>query len=392
MQAFDEEEHGTDDSETSSEGGTSSPSSDPSPPIEIIVDKNKRLAAFKRRKNELMRGSYELSTLTGSQVLVLAVSENGLVYTFATTRLQGLVTRPEVRGNTLGNAVQQPIASERQQPISNVEDLSFGGLKEAGLMDTKEDSTEPAAQSDLNMKFAKKSSMAGKKYIRSERFWLSDGNIILSVRLEPPTKSAESRFILYRIHKSNLARHSEVFEHMFSATIPMAGEEAVNEMYDGLPVIEMPDSKDHVYSLLEVLYEPWLSLPYKHFEPKTRNTAQLVLEIATKYEMDPIRQRIIAYIVDYWPCSLAEWDVFEARLKIVEDDERRDDEMDCYAQEPASAIVLARRFEIKSILPAAFYDLARIPSSADWDERQTRAEGATDSVDVDTWNAARGSA
>ena len=39
--------------------------------------------------------AYELSTLTGTQVLLLVVSETGLVYTFTTPKLQPLVTKPE---------------------------------------------------------------------------------------------------------------------------------------------------------------------------------------------------------------------------------------------------------------------------------------------------------
>lgn len=39
--------------------------------------------------------AYELSTLTGTQVLLLVVSETGLVYTFTTVKLQPIVTKPE---------------------------------------------------------------------------------------------------------------------------------------------------------------------------------------------------------------------------------------------------------------------------------------------------------
>ncbi|CAO3612732.1 unnamed protein product [Cunninghamella blakesleeana] len=42
-----------------------------------------------------MKKAYELSTLTGTQVLLLVVSETGLVYTFTTVKLQPIVTKPE---------------------------------------------------------------------------------------------------------------------------------------------------------------------------------------------------------------------------------------------------------------------------------------------------------
>ncbi len=43
----------------------------------------------------LPRQAYELSVLTGTQVLLLVVSETGLVYTFTTPKLQPLVTKAE---------------------------------------------------------------------------------------------------------------------------------------------------------------------------------------------------------------------------------------------------------------------------------------------------------
>lgn len=55
-----------------------------------------------KRKAGIMKKAYELSTHTGTQVLLLVVSETGLVYTFTTAKLQPLVTQPE--GKTLFQA------------------------------------------------------------------------------------------------------------------------------------------------------------------------------------------------------------------------------------------------------------------------------------------------
>ncbi|ORX52789.1 SRF-TF-domain-containing protein [Hesseltinella vesiculosa] len=63
--------------------------------IEYIEDKTKRHITFSKRKAGIMKKAYELSTLTGTQVLLLVVSETGLVYTFTTPKLQPLVTQPE---------------------------------------------------------------------------------------------------------------------------------------------------------------------------------------------------------------------------------------------------------------------------------------------------------
>ncbi|CAO3639337.1 unnamed protein product [Mucor hiemalis] len=63
--------------------------------IEYIEDKNCRHITFSKRKAGIMKKAYELSTLTGTQVLLLVVSETGLVYTFTTVKLQPIVTKPE---------------------------------------------------------------------------------------------------------------------------------------------------------------------------------------------------------------------------------------------------------------------------------------------------------
>ncbi|KAJ2008087.1 transcription factor of the MADS box [Coemansia thaxteri] len=63
--------------------------------IEFIEDKSRRHITFSKRKAGIMKKAYELSTLTGTQVLLLVVSETGLVYTFTTPKLQQMVTQSE---------------------------------------------------------------------------------------------------------------------------------------------------------------------------------------------------------------------------------------------------------------------------------------------------------
>lgn len=63
--------------------------------IKFIQDKSRRHITFSKRKAGIMKKAYELSVLTGTQVLLLVVSETGLVYTFTTPKLQPLVTKTE---------------------------------------------------------------------------------------------------------------------------------------------------------------------------------------------------------------------------------------------------------------------------------------------------------
>ncbi|CAG8712511.1 26250_t:CDS:2 [Racocetra persica] len=85
--------------------------------IEYIDDKSRRHITFSKRKAGIMKKAYELSTLTGTQVLLLVVSETGLVYTFTTPKLQPLVTKPEGK-NLIQACLNAPDAPSAQDPTS----------------------------------------------------------------------------------------------------------------------------------------------------------------------------------------------------------------------------------------------------------------------------------
>lgn len=86
--------------------------------IQFIKDRTRRHITFSKRKSGIMKKvkrtvrasradlltsgqlwlqAYELSILTGTQVLLLIVSETGLVYTYATAKLQPLVKEEQGR-------------------------------------------------------------------------------------------------------------------------------------------------------------------------------------------------------------------------------------------------------------------------------------------------------
>jgi len=83
--------------------------------IEFIDDKPRRQITFSKRKAGLMKKAYELTTLTGTQALLLVASETGHVYTFATPKLQPFVTLPE--GKTL---IQSCLNSADADPTPSV--------------------------------------------------------------------------------------------------------------------------------------------------------------------------------------------------------------------------------------------------------------------------------
>lgn len=80
--------------------------------IEFIEDKSRRHITFSKRKAGIMNKAYELSALTGTQVLLLVASETGHVYTYATEKLQPLIQKPEGK-----NLIQTCLSAPDHQAI-----------------------------------------------------------------------------------------------------------------------------------------------------------------------------------------------------------------------------------------------------------------------------------
>lgn len=93
------------------------------------------------------------------------------------------------------------------------------------------------------------------------------------------------------------------------------------------------------------------------------------MQMATKYEVEGIRDRIIKHLEQDWPVNFGDWETVQSRIRQIEGDEDREDFIDLSVPEPASALWLARSYGIHSILPAIFYDLSRIKVDADWSDR-----------------------
>lgn len=111
--------------------------------IEYIKDKSKRHITFSKRKGGIMKKVYELSTLTGTQALLLVASETGHVYTFATPKLQPLITKIEGKNliqaclNAPDNAPeeeeeesQEPIVGELKQQQMQINQQQLQGIQQ----------------------------------------------------------------------------------------------------------------------------------------------------------------------------------------------------------------------------------------------------------------------
>ena len=119
--------------------------------IEFIDDDSRRHITFSKRKAGIMKKAYELATLTGTQVLLLVVSQTGLVYTFTTPKLEAVVKQPEGR-NLIQECLNAPDPSEVNDneaeagpsTVSSMEGGAIGGLQMVGEepYDEEEDDDE----------------------------------------------------------------------------------------------------------------------------------------------------------------------------------------------------------------------------------------------------------
>lgn len=99
--------------------------------MEFIDNKLRRYTTFSKRKTGIMKKAYELSTLTGTQVLLLVASETGHVYTFATRKLQPMITS-ETGKALIQTCLNSPDSPPRSDPSSD-QRMSATGFEETDL-------------------------------------------------------------------------------------------------------------------------------------------------------------------------------------------------------------------------------------------------------------------
>ena len=120
--------------------------------IELVKNKSRRYATFSKRKIGIMKKVHELAMLTGTQVLLMVVSETGYVYTNATHKLQPMLTGTE------GKALIQKCLSSPDPPShydpSTDKRMSSKGFEETDLTFQVSESpvgqTEAASQLDTS--------------------------------------------------------------------------------------------------------------------------------------------------------------------------------------------------------------------------------------------------
>lgn len=88
---------------------------------------------------------------------------------------------------------------------------------------------------------------------RHETLYLPDGNIVLASTIsktrEHTAQVQRDEHVLFRVHISILTMHSAVFKDMFSSP-----GKAVNDSYEGAPLVMMQDTVAELEAFLKALY------------------------------------------------------------------------------------------------------------------------------------------
>ncbi|KAG5643343.1 hypothetical protein DXG03_001063 [Asterophora parasitica] len=181
--------------------------------------------------------------------------------------------------------------------------------------------------------------------IRSDEFWFSDGSIVILVENTA-----------FRVHKSILSKHSDVFADLFTVPQPVAstlGNDSADSI-EGVPVVHLSDNVADFTEVIRALYEPF------HFD-KLKPDADLVslihfvsgiLRVSTKYNIVALREKCIAVLRTKFPSTLADCDMLiQSRYKYA-------------ASTIVRAIPLARESNVPEILPWAFYISTNIAHEA----------------------------
>lgn len=87
------------------------------------------------------------------------------------------------------------------------------------------------------------------KVQRHPTIYFADGDIVLCA-----TAKGSDVLHMFRVDKIYLTRNSPVFREMLSLSSPGGSTHGTGEIYDGSPLIRLPDDANDLASLLGLLY------------------------------------------------------------------------------------------------------------------------------------------
>lgn len=187
---------------------------------------------------------------------------------------------------------------------------------------------------------------------RHPDLWFDDGSIIL-----------KADTTLFKVHISQLARHSVIFRDMFAMPQPSGSTPSSpttasfnHEDVDGAtcPTLELYDSAEDLGNLLTALYD---GPTFGNNDRDDFRAVSGILRLASKYIIDTLRVKALSHLSEAWPSSLRAWDMREDLTRVHELQTAL--HPGTRYPSPVTVINLAREIDAPSLLPSAFYDLSR---------------------------------
>ncbi|KAF8920508.1 hypothetical protein CPB85DRAFT_1372650 [Mucidula mucida] len=185
-------------------------------------------------------------------------------------------------------------------------------------------------------------SETGHELYRHHDLWFEDGSVV-----------CRAENTLFRVHMSQLARHSVCFRDMFQLA---SHEPSHHDDIEGCPLIFLHDSALDLESLLVSIYDG--PCDFRGQRGRDFRTVSGILRLSTKYIIDHLREKALAHLSTAWPSTLAGWDTREDYARYAEQDPAQHGRV---YPSPIAVINLAHEVDAPSLLPAAFYDLCRYP-------------------------------
>lgn len=159
---------------------------------------------------------------------------------------------------------------------------------------------------------------------RHADLWFPDGSVVLH---------AENT--LFRVHMSQLSRHSVVFRDMFSLprSSASAHDLSADDIYEGCPLVRLHDLAEDVANLLSALYDGpcvdsclFLAVQSAHHPSRTFGSNDCsdfrivsgILRLSNKYMIESLRAKAIAHLNIAWPMTLKGWDAREDKARAYE--------------------------------------------------------------------------
>ncbi|KAF9488286.1 hypothetical protein BDN71DRAFT_519296 [Pleurotus eryngii] len=149
--------------------------------------------------------------------------------------------------------------------------------------------------------------------MRDKTLYFADGNFVISsagdegdveeandVDDSPEDERSKDIVIYFRVHQSLLSRDSAVFADMFT----VGSAASTENMYDGVPLIEVQDKAKHLRGFLKAIYEPSFSTSSVFLPRYSSNTVTVFegpLLLAIKYQTEVLRVRLVTHLTMDWP-------------------------------------------------------------------------------------------